>query len=88
MTAGQRRRLGKGKGGLYAPRATHVRMEGTRPASVAGRRVESIREEWLVEDRWWTSDPLRRHYLELVLEDGRCTVVFHDLAAGGWFEQR
>ena len=50
--------------------------------------MDSIREEWLVEDRWWTSDPLRRHYLELALEDGRCVVVFRDLVAGGWFEQR
>ena len=84
----RRRVTSDGRGGLYAPRATHVRLEGTRPASVSGRRVDTIREEWLVEDRWWTSDPLRRHYLELALEDGRCVVVFRDLVAGGWFEQR
>lgn len=58
------------------------------PEAVDGRRVEAVREEWLVEDRWWTSEPLRRHYLELVLAGGRCTVVFCDLAGGGWFEQR
>ena len=78
------------KGGLYAPRPAHVRLDprSGRPGSVGGRRVEAIREEWLVEDRWWTGEPLRRHYLELVLEGGRCVVVFRDLVVGGWCEQR
>ncbi|MBK5115485.1 MAG: hypothetical protein JJE23_01045 [Thermoleophilia bacterium] len=59
------------------------------PALVGQRRlgVEAIREEWLVEDRWWTYSPLRRHYFELVLESGRCVTIFRDIAAGGWFEQ-
>jgi hypothetical protein len=58
------------------------------PVTVAGRRVESIREQWLVEDRWWSGRPLRRHYVEVVLAGGRCTVVFRDLVTGRWFEQR
>ncbi|MGB2850240.1 MAG: hypothetical protein WBC01_01090 [Solirubrobacterales bacterium] len=59
------------------------------PALVGQRRlgVETIREEWLVEDRWWTYSPLRRHYFELVLESGRCVTIFRDIAEGGWFEQ-
>ena len=73
---------------LYAPRPAHVRLEGGRPAAVNGRRVEFVREEWLVEDRWWSTGPLRRHYLELVIEGGRCIVVYRDLAGGGWSEQR
>lgn len=74
--------------GLYAPRPASVGCTAGRPVSVAGKRVDSIREEWLVEDRWWSSEPLRRHYLELVLESGRCLVVFCDLVTGRWFEQR
>lgn len=81
-------RPSRGPGGLYEPRPAHVRLESGRPAAVDGRAVESIREEWLVEDRWWSGEPLRRHYLELVLEGGRCTVVYRDLAAGGWYGQR
>jgi hypothetical protein len=51
--------------------------------------VEAVREEWLVEDRWWTPTPLRRRYFELVLADGRDLVVFREPAEGGrWFEQR
>jgi hypothetical protein len=59
------------------------------PRSVAGIAVESVREDWLVEDRWWTPKPLQRRYFELVLADGRDLVVFREPADGGrWFEQR
>ena len=45
------------------------------PSAVAGIGVDSVREEWVVEDRWWTGRPLRRRYFELVLVDGRNVVV-------------
>jgi hypothetical protein len=47
-----------------------------------------VRESWLVEDRWWTEQPLRRRYWEVVSESGRDLVVFHDLTSGSWFRQR
>jgi len=50
--------------------------------------VEAVVEDWVVEDRWWTGRSVRRRYLELVLVDGRNTVVFHDLVGGRWFVQR
>ena len=58
------------------------------PAALGTTTVESVREDWTVEDRWWTGRPLRRRYFELVLADGRNVVVFRDLVAGGWFTQR
>ena len=61
--------------------------EGGRPLRVDGRAVEALRESWLVEDRWWTDTPLRRRYWEVVVEGGRCVVVFRDLQDGGWFAQ-
>ena len=61
---------------------------GGTPVALAGRHVEAVREEWVVEDRWWTSRPLRRRYFELVLDDGRNAVVFRDLVDGRWFSQR
>jgi hypothetical protein len=73
---------------LYRPRRVEVRTRDGRPSRIAGSAVEAVREEWLVEDRWWTPRPLRRHYYELVVEGGRCVAVFHDLAEGGWYEQR
>lgn len=73
---------------LYRPRAIAVSAVAGTPRAVGRGAVETIREEWLIEDRWWTSEPLRRHYFELVLDNGRCLTVFHDLARGGWYEQR
>ena len=72
----------------YAPRPIMVDAPAGRPLLVAGRRVESIREQWLVEDRWWSGSPMRRHYIDLVLAGGRCSVVFCDLETGRWFAQR
>jgi hypothetical protein len=69
------------------PAAVAGSREG-RPEAVGGVPVMAVREEWVVEDRWWTGRPLRRRYFELVLEDGRCTVVFRDLVAGSWAVQR
>ena len=61
---------------------------GGRPISVGRVRVEAVREDWFVEDGWWTGEPLRRRYFELVLENGRNAVVFHALPGGAWFTQR
>jgi len=74
---------------LGTPRPADVRAapEG-RPVAVAGEPVQAAIEEWVVEDRWWTGQPLRRRYFELVLRGGRNAVVFRDLAGGGWYEQR
>ena len=58
------------------------------PLALGPAEVDSVREEWVVEDRWWTGKPLRRRYFEVVLLDGRNVVVFRDLVGGGWFLQR
>jgi len=75
--------------GLSRPRPVAVGTgSGGAPLSLGGRAIDAVREEWVVEDRWWTGRPLRRRYFELVLEDGSNAVVFHDLARGAWFAQR
>ena len=62
------------------------------PRAVGRLGVEQVREEWLVEDGWWTRAPLRRRYFELVLEDGSDVVVFREAAPENegvrWFRQR
>jgi hypothetical protein len=74
---------------LYTPQSVAVRVgPGGAPAAVAGVAVEALREEWLVEDRWWTPPPLRRHYYELVLADGRNVTVFRRGRGGRWYRQR
>ena len=52
------------------------------PSAVESVAVDTVREEWLVEDRWWTPRPLRRRYFELVLADGRNVLVFFEPAQG------
>ena len=76
--------------GVYWPRPVTVRADGDGvPTTVESVTVEAIREEWVVEDRWWMPEPLRRRYFELVLTDGRNLVVFCEPFPGGsWFEQR
>jgi len=49
--------------------------------------VEAVREQWVVEDRWWTTRPIRRHYFELMTADGRDEVVFLDRQGERWFSQ-
>ncbi|HSS03988.1 MAG TPA: hypothetical protein VLK89_02215 [Solirubrobacterales bacterium] len=80
MTPGLRR--------LYAPQrvAVEVDSEGV-PRAVEGVAVEAVREEWLVEDRWWTPRRLWRHYFELALADGRNAVVFRS-SSRRWYRQR
>jgi hypothetical protein len=73
---------------LNLPRPVRVRMgSGGAPRTIDGRRIEQVRESWLVEDRWWTGRPLRRRYWEAVGAGGRNLVVFHDLCTGEWFTQ-
>ena len=74
---------------LARPRLARVRArEDGRPAVVDGRAVEAVRESWLVEDRWWTDEPLRRRYWEIVTACGRDVVVFRDIEGERWFTQR
>jgi hypothetical protein len=82
MTPAGSRRLGTPKPAAVKPDSRGV------PATVDAVAVDSVREEWVVEDRWWTGSPLRRRYFELVLADGRNVVVFRDLVGGSWFLQR
>ncbi len=81
---------------LNPPRPARVRLQPAGPGfpvQVDGEAVDALRESWLVEDRWWTDEPLRRRYWELLGARGRNMVVFHDLTAGAragagaWFVQ-
>jgi hypothetical protein len=74
---------------MAVPRRTKVLAASDgRPLEVGGRTVDTVRESWLIEDRWWTDRPLRRRYWELVTACGRNVVVFHDLVGGAWWAQR
>ena len=81
MTSGARR--------LAVPQRARVVTDADgQPLTVNGSLVDGIRETWLLEDRWWTGEPLRRRYWEVVTTSGSDQVVFHDLIAGDWWRQR
>lgn len=80
---------------LYAPQPVSVRL-GPERAPVAVRlgperppvEVASVREQWVVEDRWWEPGELRRAYFELALADGRVAVVYRCAVSDRWYRQR
>ena len=72
---------------LNEPRPALVACEDGVPAAIDRARVAELREEWRVDDRWWTEEPVERRYFEALLESGRNVVVFRDEASGEWFRQ-
>jgi hypothetical protein len=74
---------------LYEPEPAAVRLGPERvPFAVDGAGVEAVREQWVVEDRWWEPEGLRRAYFELALAEGRVAVVYSCAVSGRWYRQR
>ena len=74
---------------LNEPRPAEVVLAAAGvPERVDGAAVARVREEWRVVERWWTGEPLRRRYFDVVLETGEHAVVFLDEESGGWHRQR
>jgi hypothetical protein len=73
--------------GLPSQIAVRTGPDGA-PADVSGRPVASVRDEWRVDEGWWSGHRLRRDYFDVVLDDGRDVVVFRDLKDGRWYGQR
>ncbi len=73
---------------LNEPTAALVVAEDEIPPAVNRVGVASVREEWRVVDRWWTEEPVRRRYFEVVLDNGRNVVVFRDELTGKWYRQQ
>jgi len=56
-----------------------------RPRTLDAQPIDAIREEWRVEQGWW-SEPYRRRYCEIVLHDGRLCVIYEDRREpGSWW---
>lgn len=74
---------------LNAPVGVRVEahVDGS-PRRVNRSEVALVREEWRVVDRWWTEEPVRRRYFDIVLAGGEHAVVFLDEEVGRWFSQR
>jgi hypothetical protein len=73
---------------LNEPTAALVVAEDEVPTAINRVGVAWVREEWRVVDRWWTEEPVRRRYFEVVLDNGRNAVVFRDELNGKWYRQQ
>ena len=74
---------------IGGPRRAAVLCDGDgTPVAVSDRPVECIRDEWRVDEGWWTGRPIHRRYFELVLRGGADVVVFADRRSGEWWAQR
>jgi hypothetical protein len=69
------------------PRRVRVRASQGTPIVVDGKQVEELRENWLVEDKWWTDEPICRRYWEVLTTTGKHVVVFHDVVEDAWYTQ-
>ena len=47
-----------------------------------------MRRDWLFRFGWWTDQPLRRRYYEVITVTGRRVVVFRDTFTDRWFSQK
>jgi hypothetical protein len=69
------------------PALVEAHADGS-PKRVNREGVAVVREEWRVVDRWWTEEPLSRHYFDVVLESGQQAVVYRDEEREVWFTQK
>ena len=74
---------------IGAPRTVRVTCDGDGTPSVVeldgrARPVAAVRDDWLVQDLWWTGRSIDRHYWELVVDPGRLVVLYRETADGSW----
>ena len=49
--------------------------------------VTAVEDRWRIDDEWWRRESLSRAYYAVLLSSGQRTVIYKDLAAGGWYRQ-
>jgi len=78
---------------LNVPQRVEVELDEQRRPTIVqretgnGKRVESLGENWRMDDEWWRQ-PIVRRYVEVVLEGGGRVVLFEDLITGEWWMQK
>lgn len=74
---------------LDVPRPARVTCDAggvPRSVTIGGRHREvvAVRDDWLVQDLWWTGRAVDRRYFELVVEPGRVVTAYRE-GDGSWF---
>lgn len=78
---------------LNQPSPASVESEGDgvpRSVKLRGRSliVESVADQWRIDDEWWRDKPISRMYYECVLDHGLRATLFFDLLSGKWYHQK
>ncbi len=76
---------------LYKPEPLPVKEDPSgSPVRVGKGRllVTAVDDRWRIDDEWWRQDPVSRMYYALILENGERLVVYKDLIAEKWYQQR
>ena len=73
---------------LNAPHRVEVKVDAAGfPRVVGNRTVESLGEIWHIDDEWWRT-PIKRRYIETIIEGGKRVVLYEDLSTGEWWMQK
>ena len=86
--SGSTRRVTRGAARGSTGRTTSASATGPADSSKrAGmKEVVQIREIWRIDDEWWR-EPVARLYFDVVLEEGKRTILYRDLTDGRWYRQ-
>jgi hypothetical protein len=49
--------------------------------------ISSIEDRWRIDDEWWRTQSISRHYYKVLLTSGQRLVLYKDLATSGWYQQ-
>ncbi len=73
------------------PEPANVKEDSSgRPAAIITAQrwetVESILDNWRIDDEWWRSEPVSRLYFSVILTTGKRLILYKDLLSGSWFQ--
>ena len=78
---------------LNPPVAVEVKSDdqGTPMAlKIRGRwlNVESLVDQWRIDDEWWREQAISRIYCECLIDQGLQVIIFQNLVTNQWYQQR
>lgn len=50
-------------------------------------QIDSVDDQWHLEDEWWRKRPINRTYFSFLLENETRVTVYHDHINGQWYRQ-
>ena len=51
------------------------------------QKIIAVEDCWRIDDEWWRSEPVSRHYYAVILASGQRLVLAKNLIANSWYRQ-